>query len=121
MDQFFSREWNGAPFELFGTPHTVALMIVALVSVALITFGQKLSPRRRKVMRYTLASILGSNYLFIARKPETASLLDVLPPWPWYLPILELIAVIIVGLLYLPFAIKDLRARQATPDTAALT
>ena len=235
---------------MFGTPHIVALMIVALVNVALIAFGQKLSPHRRKVIRYTLASVLvaneealwhlwnwatgqwtiqtmlplhlcsllvfssamllvnknyglyefvyllgiagasqalltpdagaygfphlrffqtfishgsivtaaiymtavedyrptlqsikrilirgniyavlvgivnallGSNYLFIARKPETASLLDILPPWPWYLPILELIAVVIVGLLYLPFAFRDLKAKQATPEAAALT
>lgn len=64
-------------------------------------------------------ALLGSNCLFIARKPATASLLDVLPPWPLYLPILEAIALVMVGLVYLPFAIKDLKARQATPDTAA--
>jgi hypothetical integral membrane protein (TIGR02206 family) len=56
-------------------------------------------------------ALIGSNYLFIARKPETASLLDVLPPWPWYLPILELIALVMIGLLYLPFALQDARAR----------
>lgn len=55
---------------------------------------------------------IGSNYLFIARKPETASLLDVLPPWPWYIPILELIAIVMIGLLYLPYAIKDLKTRR---------
>jgi hypothetical integral membrane protein (TIGR02206 family) len=57
--------------------------------------------------------LIGSNYLFIARKPETASLLDVLPPWPWYLPILELIGLLMIGLLYLPYAIRDLKARPA--------
>jgi hypothetical integral membrane protein (TIGR02206 family) len=64
-------------------------------------------------------ALLGSNYLFIAHKPATASLLDVLPPWPWYLPILEAIALVLIGLLYLPFAIRDLKAKRATPDTAA--
>ncbi len=59
-------------------------------------------------------ALIGSNYLFIARKPETASLLDVLPPWPWYLPILELLALVMIGLLYLPYAISDLRSRHAT-------
>lgn len=53
---------------------------------------------------------LGSNYLFVNRKPETASLLDVLPAWPWYLFYIEAIGVIMVLLLYLPFFIRDLRA-----------
>ena len=66
-------------------------------------------------------ALLGSNYLFVAHKPATTSLLDVLPPWPLYLPILEAIALVMIGLLYLPFAIKDLKVGQATPDTAALT
>jgi hypothetical integral membrane protein (TIGR02206 family) len=58
MDQFFSGEWDGAPFELFGTPHIIALMIVALVNVALLVFGRRLLPRWRKIVRYTLASVL---------------------------------------------------------------
>jgi uncharacterized membrane protein YwaF len=28
--------------------------------------------------------LIGSNYLFIAHKPPTASLMDALGPWPWY-------------------------------------
>lgn len=56
--------------------------------------------------------IVGSNYLYIARKPETASLLDVLPSWPWYIPILELLGLVFIGLLYLPYAIKDLKAQR---------
>ncbi|MCD6286264.1 MAG: hypothetical protein J7M39_10180 [Anaerolineae bacterium] len=62
MDQFFSREYGGAPFELFGIPHIIALVIVALINVALLA----------------------------------------------------------VWLPYLPFAIKDLKARQPTQDTATL-
>lgn len=57
---------------------------------------------------------LGSNYLFIARKPETASLLDMLPPWPYYIAYIELIGLLTCLLLYLPFALKDWRARQHT-------
>jgi hypothetical integral membrane protein (TIGR02206 family) len=63
-------------------------------------------------------AVLGSNYLFIARKPETASLLDVLPAWPWYIPLLEIIGAALCLLLYLPFAIKDRRATMtaSTPE-----
>ncbi len=52
-------------------------------------------------------ALLGSNYLFIARKPDTASLLDVLPAWPWYIPFIMLLGGLFIGLLYLPFALKD--------------
>jgi len=249
MSQFFTGEYGGAAFELFGTPHIIALMIVALINVALLAVGQRLWPRWRKIVRTTLATVLivnealwllwlwttgqasiqtalplhlcsilvftsaillvnrnhglyefvyllgiagasqalltplfgaygfphfrffqgiishgsivtaaiymtavegyrptlqsikrilirgniyavfvgivnallGSNYVFIAHKPATASLLDVLPPWPLYLPILEAIALVMIGLLYLPFAITDLKAKQAMPDAAALT
>jgi hypothetical integral membrane protein (TIGR02206 family) len=53
-------------------------------------------------------ALLGSNYLFIARPPETASLIDLLGPWPWYLLSLEGIGLVLFLLLYLPFAIRDL-------------
>ena len=51
---------------------------------------------------------IGSNHLFVARKPETASLLDVLPDWPWYILYIEGIAVLMMLLLYLPFLVRDL-------------
>jgi hypothetical integral membrane protein (TIGR02206 family) len=57
-------------------------------------------------------ALIGSNYLFIARKPATASLIDVMPAWPWYIPYLLVIAALMIGLLYLPFAIKDWRKIQ---------
>jgi hypothetical integral membrane protein (TIGR02206 family) len=53
-------------------------------------------------------ALIGSNYLFIARKPDTASLLDVLPPWPWYILHIEAIGLLSMSILYLPFAIRDL-------------
>ncbi len=49
-------------------------------------------------------ALLGSNYLYIARKPDTPSLIDLMPPWPWYILVIELLAVVLVVLLYLPFA-----------------
>jgi len=60
---------------------------------------------------------IGSNYLFTAHKPPTASLLDVLPPWPWYLLFVELIAFACVCLLYLPFFIKDRIAAAGKPTS----
>ncbi len=56
--------------------------------------------------------LIGSNYLFIARKPATASLIDVLGPWPWYILGLEVIALVMCLLLYLPYALHDRRVRK---------
>ena len=60
---------------------------------------------------FLINSAIGSNYLFINRKPPTASLLDVLPDWPIYIIFLELIGLATIFLLYLPFALKDWRAK----------
>ena len=61
---------------------------------------------------WVINDLIGSNYLFIAHKPETASLLDVLPPWPGYIPFIIALAVIFILLFYLPFAIKDMRLKR---------
>jgi hypothetical integral membrane protein (TIGR02206 family) len=65
-------------------------------------------------------ALIGSNYLFIAHKPETASLMDVLGPWPWYILALEAIGFVLFLLLYLPFAIRDILARRTASSGAAV-
>ncbi|HCK66569.1 MAG TPA: TIGR02206 family membrane protein [Anaerolineae bacterium] len=57
---------------------------------------------------------IGSNYLFIAGKPEFPTLLDLLAPWPLYILQLELIGFAILFILYFPFLIKDLRLKKQT-------
>jgi len=71
------------------------------------------------VFVFILNLILGSNYMFIAHKIETASLLDVLPPWPYYLLFFEVFGVICILLLYLPYAVHDWRVRGQTNQVAA--
>ncbi len=61
---------------------------------------------------------LGSNYLYIAAKPETPTLLDLLGPWPWYILGMEIIGAAIAGLLYVPFLIQDHAPKRNAPAPA---
>ena len=60
--------------------------------------------------------LIGSNYLFLAHKLDTASLLDVLPPWPYYLGFVEILGVVFVLLFYAPYAVRD--ALRRTPKSS---
>jgi hypothetical integral membrane protein (TIGR02206 family) len=64
---------------------------------------------------YPVNLLLGTNFLYINHKPATASLLDVLPRWPYYLIFMELLGLIIFLLLYLPFIIRDRRVKAHLP------
>lgn len=63
---------------------------------------------------FFLNFLIGSNYMFLARKPDVPSLIDALGPWPLYIIPLELIAFATVIILYLPWAMKD-RQRVNSP------
>lgn len=61
--------------------------------------------------------LIKSNYLYTLHKPPSASLLDILGPWPWYLISVEIVALILCILLYLPFALKDQRGNVQIAKT----
>ena len=67
---------------------------------------------------FCLNLAIGSDYLMLNIKPATPSLLDLLPPWPYYIVFMELIGILTLLLLYLPFAIRDRRPRRALPETS---
>ncbi len=117
---------------IYGFPHFRFFQVIlshgAIVTAALyMTIVEGFHPTWASVRRVFVGSylyllhvwvindLLGSNYLYIAHKPETASLLDVLPPWPGYIPIIIALAVFFILLFYLPFAIKDMRRKGVSP------
>lgn len=59
--------------------------------------------------------LTGANYMFLAGKPDTPSLLDVLGPHPWYILSLEVVALFLFLLLYLPFAIFPRKKGKRKP------
>lgn len=61
---------------------------------------------------FALNLAIGSNYMYVAHKPATASLMDWLGPWPWYILALEAVGVLHMLALYAPYAIADARCRS---------
>lgn len=60
--------------------------------------------------------ITGGNYMFLCHKPETASIMDALGPWPFYIIPLEIIGLLSFLFYYAPFAIYDYyKAKTCTP------
>ncbi|MFP5415978.1 MAG: TIGR02206 family membrane protein [Actinomycetes bacterium] len=58
---------------------------------------------------------LGSNYLFLNRKPDSASLLDRLPAWPGYLPILVVLGAGVFALAWVPLRLTRPCGRGSGP------
>lgn len=104
-----------------GLPH-VRFMSTMLSHTTLVVAGlwvilvEKYTPSLRSTWRtfalvHVYAAVIfvfnllaDTNYLYIVEKPESASLMDVFPEWPWYLLVLEGLLLAIVAGMYLPFA-----------------
>lgn len=114
---------------IYGFPHLRFFQVIishgAIVTAAIyMTFVEGYRPYPGSLKRvfiwtniymvavFILNQVIGSNYLFIAHKPETASLIDALGPWPWYILSLEIIGAGMCLLLYAPYAIADLRKKR---------
>ena len=58
----------------------------------------------------------GTNYGFLNAKPGTASVLDLLGPWPWYVVTEIALVTTVWALITLPWTVAERRARRSAPD-----
>ncbi len=62
---------------------------------------------------FGINAVLGSNYVYVMHKPPTASALDYLGPWPFYLIFATLIGLLFFVIMYIPiWAWEKRRVKQ---------
>ncbi len=98
-----------------------------VAAAAALTFGFGLTPEKGAVVRaFVLTNlyaafaallnlVLGTNFLYLRRRPAQPSPLDWLGGWPWYIAAGEVIALVLFSLAYIPFARR--RAERRTSNT----
>jgi len=103
------------PFPSFGTVQFFVAHGLIVAGALYLVWSKLVRPRPGSVLRDLLginvfAAFVGTfdvifktDYMYLRAKPQNASLLDYLGPWPWYLVAAELVALIVFGLLYVPF------------------
>ncbi|MDQ3648210.1 MAG: TIGR02206 family membrane protein [Actinomycetota bacterium] len=87
----------------------------AVVAACLLVFGRQLRPRPGAVRRAFAATAAvaamaaianlatGGNYMFLREKPASGSLLDLIGPWPVYIPVAAILALAMFAALDAPF------------------
>jgi len=92
-----------------------------VVAVLYLLWSGQMRPRRGSVARSLialniLAALVGTfdfiyktNYMFLRRKPDGETLMNLLGPWPWYIGVCEGLGLLLFPLLYLPFWRKRAR------------
>lgn len=99
-----------------------------VVAAALVlVVGLKIRPRPWSVVRIAALTIAyaalvglvdavsGADYMYLRAKPASATLLDVLGPWPWYLLSATGIGVVLLAILDAPFRLRRAALRTVPP------
>lgn len=59
--------------------------------------------------------ILGANYMYLMKKPPSDTLMSFLGPWPFYIIVEEILAILLFSLAYLPFALTKKKEKKEIP------
>jgi hypothetical integral membrane protein (TIGR02206 family) len=90
-----------------------------IATLLYLTLAAGLRPRPRSLPFVVLATffyalaagaadyLLGANYGLLLAKPASVTLLDMLSPWPWYIPELLPIGLVSMAIAYAPFFLAD--------------
>lgn len=90
-----------------------------IAAVLFLIFGMGMRPYLASIRRVVIWSLiymavaalvdwaLKVNYGFLRAKPPHASLYDLMPAWPWYLPVVVGIALLSLAICYAPFLAVD--------------
>jgi hypothetical integral membrane protein (TIGR02206 family) len=101
------------PHHLFVTFFTLHVLVVW--AAIYLTWGRRMRPRWRSyrvavvatliwaASTFTFNTLTGTNYGYLNRKPPTASVLDVMGPWPVYLLVEATIVLIVWALMTWPW------------------
>jgi len=93
------------------------------------TFVLRMRPKLKSVFKslvaiqgYLIASfginaLLGGNYSYLNRKPASASVLDYLPEWPYYIIVVEVFLIPLFLLIYLPFYVTRKKTTSQITDS----
>ena len=113
------------PFPSFGTIQFFVDHGLIVASILFLAWSGLMRPRAWSVVRAMLvlnilAVFIGAfdyfyktDYMYLRAKPQNASLLDLLGPWPWYIVATEFVALLLFVLLYLPFRRRSLLESEA--------
>lgn len=114
----FQGSFPSAGFWFFFIPHGLVIVGAAFATGALGLRPTPGSIRRVFLATAGLAAVvapanwmLGTNFLYLRGKPEGASLIDFLGPWPWYIVSLVPVCLLFLLLWYSPFWIADRKSR----------
>lgn len=102
------------PHPVYITFFTSHALIIVAVLYMMLNFGYRpttgslvraiLLTNAYMLLVYPVNLLLNTNYLFLNAKPQGATILDALGPWPYYIAGMEVIGLVTFVLLYLPFA-----------------
>ncbi len=95
---------------------------LVILAALFLVIGLRLQPRTgavRRIFLLTLAYaaviglidlVTGGNYMYLRHIPAQGSLLSLMGPWPWYVVLAAVLALIVLTVLDLPFRLSGRRA-----------